>query len=234
MLASSFIVLAGVATLAGLVALWQSLRTAFGGGPGALTSGDAGLPGRQALIAEKNTLLRAIKDIAFERELGKFSDEDFERLDKAYRGRAKKVLHLLDQDIEPFLEKADRAVAEAMDEEGARGPYRRRRATGKSRQKAAKARRRSAARGSATRGRDQRTHDRDPDGLPCASCGVLNDADAVHCKGCAARIAPIECPRCDTENDPDAKFCKSCAEPLGARPKPEPEPEPEPAAEEEE
>ena len=87
----------GAAILAGFAALWQSLRTSFGGGPRSLSGGDSGLPERQGLLAEKNTLLRAIKDIAFERELGKISEEDFVRLDRAYRVRAKRVLSLLDR-----------------------------------------------------------------------------------------------------------------------------------------
>ena len=232
MLAASFIVLAGVATLAGLAALWLSLRTAFGGGTGSLTGADAGLPERQALIAEKNTLLRAIKDIAFERELGKFSDEDFERLDKAYRGRAKNVLHLLDQDIEPFLERADREVAKAMGEEGARGPYRKGGAAPRTKPKAGKSNRaKKSAATTQSKPKPRPGRSVEPQ-LTCPDCGAANSADAVHCKQCAARIVPIPCPRCDTENDPDAKFCKSCAEPLGARPQPEPEPEPEPEQEE--
>lgn len=210
MLPAIFIALAGVTTLLGLAALWQSLRTAFGGGPDVFAGGDLGLPERTALVAEKSTLLRAIKDIAFEKELGKISDTDFARLDKAYRRRAKRVLFLLDQDIEPYLRKAEAEVAELMGEvEGGgaerKGKKKPRRAAPK---RARKKRKRAAP---------------VPAEIVCPSCETHNDADALHCKGCAARIAPFPCPRCETQNDADAKYCKSCAEPLSETKKPEEE-----------
>jgi len=211
-----FMALAGVTIVLGLAALWQSLRTAFGGGPEAFAGGDVGLPERAALLAEKQTLLRAIKDIAFEKELGKISEEDFVRLDKAYRRRAKRVLHLLDQDIEPFLLKAEAEIADAMSEDEDRGPYRR----GGSVKRKKKSKGVAVAKGK-TKPAPKPVEE--PFKLVCPVCAMRNDADALHCKDCAARIAPVACPRCDTHNDPDAKFCKSCAEPLGSAKAPEEE-----------
>ena len=214
MLPALFIALSSVAIVLGLAALWQSLRVAFGGGPDNLVGADGGLPERTALLAEKKTLLRAIKDIAFEKELGKISDEDFARLDRAYRRRAKRVLQLLDQDIEPFLERAAHEVAEAMGEEADRGPYRE---GGRVRRR--KAKKKGAAKKSKARPKKRKPRRRaapveEAEPIECPQCATPNDADAVHCKECAARIAPVECPRCETENDPDSKYCKSCAEPL--------------------
>jgi len=215
-LSTFLMALAGAAVLAGLAALWQSLRTTFGGGPASLSGVDVGLPARQALLAEKTTLLRTIKDIAFERELGKISDDDFARLDRAYRGRAKRVLSLLDEDIEPFLAKAERAVAEAMGEvgEGDAGERGRRRA-----------KRAKGARGAKRKRKRQRRQPSAAPSLSCHSCGVPNDVDAAYCKGCAARLSPLDCPRCETRNDADARYCKSCAEPLAVAPAPAPPPE---------
>jgi hypothetical protein len=192
MLPAFFMALAGTAVLAGLGALWLSLRTAFGGGPAASGDVGAGLPERVALEAEKRTLLRAIKDIQFERELGKLSAEDFERLDKAYRRRAKRVLALLEHDLEPYAARAEKEIADAMGEAEDRGPYRR---GGKVR------RRKEAPPAKPTAFR----------GIPCPACEVVNDFDALHCKACAARIAPLVCAACGTQNDPDARFCKACA-----------------------
>ncbi|MCA9606657.1 MAG: zinc ribbon domain-containing protein [Myxococcales bacterium] len=188
-----FMVLAGSMVMLGLAALWQSLRSAFGGGPAIGSDGAVGLPERTALVAEKQTLLRAIKDIQFERELGKISEEDFERLDKAYRRRAKQVLALLDQDLEPYRVRADKEIADAMGEAEDRGPYRRG-GSGRKKKKGTPAK--QAAR---------------PRGVECPACGVDNAKDAVFCKACAVRIAPLVCAKCGTENDPDAKFCKACA-----------------------
>lgn len=196
MLPAFFMLLAGAAVLAGLGALWLSLRTAFGGGPASSGDVGAGLPERVALEAEKRTLLRAIKDIQFERELGKLSAEDFERLDKAYRRRAKRVLALLEHDLEPYIARAEKEIADAMGEAEDRGPYRR----------GGKVRRRNEGRPAKAAAA--------PAGVPCPACDVVNDLDAVHCKACAARIAPLVCAACGTQNDPDARFCKACAKKL--------------------
>lgn len=197
MIPSFFMVLVGVMAALGMGALWQSLRAVFAGGLGAGGDSGDGLPERAALDAEKRTLLRAIKDIQFEKEMGKISDEDFARLDKAYRRRAKEVLAVLDENIEPYVVRAEREVAKAMGEDPDRGPYR-----------AGRIRRRKRAQ---KRRREARTATR---GIECPACGTHNDEDALHCKACATRIAPVTCPKCGTENDPDAKFCKACAAPM--------------------
>jgi len=187
-----FMVFAALMVAGGLAALWQSLRGVLGGGPAAIGEFGSQVPKRVALEVEKRTLLRSLKDIEFDRDLGKISDDDFQRLNKAYRRRAKKVLQLLDHDLEPHLERAAREVADAMGQKS----------DGPSRAGAARRDKRKKATASA-------------DALICPSCGTSNDADAAHCKGCAARLAPIDCAKCGKTNDPDAKFCKSCASKLG-------------------
>lgn len=106
-----FLVLASSALLAALVALWSSLRAAFGGGPQPALVGAADLPDRAALEDEKKALLRAIKDLEYEHAVGKISDEDHTRLDRAYRARAKEVLALLDRDVLPFRARAEALLA---------------------------------------------------------------------------------------------------------------------------
>jgi len=205
MLPAFFIGLSSVMILLGLAALWQSLRTVLAGGATVGLDTGPGLPERAALHAEKRTLLRAIKDIQFEREMGKLSDEDFVRLDRAYRTRAKRVLALLDQDLEPYLVRAEREVTKAMGEEDP-AAYR----------GGGSVRRRKRKKGKKSREKTPESM-----GVACPSCGALNDDDALHCKACAARVAPFDCPQCGTENDPDAKFCKSCASNLQESPEDE-------------
>ncbi len=108
-----FIVLSSTALLLALVALWSSLRQALGA-----ASGEVGpaletteLPDRAALLDEKKSLLRAIKDLEYEHAVGKISPEDFKRLDLAYRIRAKEVLSLLEQDLAPYQARAEDLVA---------------------------------------------------------------------------------------------------------------------------
>lgn len=182
-----FMVLAAMMVLLALGALFQSLRTAFGDA-GSSTAVRATLPERAALVDEKNALLRAIKDIAFEHEVGKLSDADFERLDRAYRHRAKEVLRKLDEDLAPFLDRAERLVSEAIsEEEPARAPTGKK-AKGKKKKKEQAVPRRE-----------------------CPACGTSNAPDAAHCKECGANVVPLKCPACETINEADAKFCKKCA-----------------------
>ena len=200
-----FIGLAGVMLFLGMAALWQSLRSVFGGGPRGADSGGGALDERSALLDEKKTLLRAIKDIQYEREVGKIAEEDFNRLDKAYRQRAKQVLKLLDQDLGEFLTKAERLVADAMGEQET-GAFR----TGKVK------RRKDQSPGKSSKKGKRRRKPVKPKGLTCSGCGAVNAEDAIFCKECATRVAPIKCDACGTLNDPDAKFCKSCAKPFAA------------------
>lgn len=108
-----FMALAAIMAILALAALYQSLRAAFGDRDGAVGL-RAALPGRAALVDEKNVLLRAIKDIAYEREVGKLSEADHARLDRAYRLRAKEVLRKLDEDLAPYLVQAEKLVEAEM------------------------------------------------------------------------------------------------------------------------
>ena len=110
-----FMVLASTALLFALVALWSSLRRALAAtGDGAPSLEAAELPDRAALLDEKKSLLRAIKDLEYEHAVGKISPEDFKRLDLAYRVRAKEVIALLEQDLAPFQAKAEALLAERV------------------------------------------------------------------------------------------------------------------------
>lgn len=100
-----------LALVVALVAIWNSLRFAQDSAPFAIeTTRD--LPEHAGLVDEKNSLLRAIKDLEYEHAVGKISDADFERLDTAYRARAKQVLALLDRDVKPLYERAERLITD--------------------------------------------------------------------------------------------------------------------------
>lgn len=176
-----FTALAAVMLLLSMAALWQSLRGVFGGGPEAFASTGA-LPERSALLDEKETLLRAIKDIGFEREVGKISDEDFRRLDRAYRQRAKEVLRALDDDLAPYLQRAETLIDEAV-VRPVRTPKKKRSAP--------------VSIDCPACGTD---NDLDAihckacgariEELECVACGTANDPDAKFCKQCATPLAP--------------------------------------------
>jgi hypothetical protein len=81
-----------------LACAWFLGRTAM-----AATAADAGdheswSPSGQyeELLAEKKALLRALKDIEFDHQMGKMSDEDAAQLQRYYRSRAIEVLKAID------------------------------------------------------------------------------------------------------------------------------------------
>lgn len=71
---------------------------------------------RDALREEKDALLRALRDLEMDRDVGKLSARDFERLNQRYRARARGVLRLLDAEVAPHRERARALIAEAVSE----------------------------------------------------------------------------------------------------------------------
>ena len=115
---------------------------------------------RKELEREKQALLKALKELDFDHQMGKVSDKDFADIGSTYRARAIRVMRQLDdagRDYEAMIEKD--VAARVGKETGDRQP-----ATG-SRQPAA-----TAA----------------MDG--CGKCGTRNDSDAEFCKKCGSKL----------------------------------------------
>jgi hypothetical protein len=113
LLPTLFIALASLALMLTLVWLWQSLRHAFVHTLGAPPVSSIVSPERSALLAEKSTLLVALRDLEAERESGKLSQEDFRELNAQYRQRARNVLQQLDGMLAPHRADAKRLLADA-------------------------------------------------------------------------------------------------------------------------
>lgn len=47
-------------------------------------------------------------------------------------------------------------------------------------------------------------------GVPCPSCGTINDAEAMFCASCGKPLRMGSCPNCGSEIDPEADFCEVC------------------------
>lgn len=106
MLGTLFLVLAWAALAAAVALFWQSARAAFRAGPG-VAEEDLVSVGRAALLDEKEATLRALKDLEFERGMGKVSEADYARLEAQYRARARVVLAALDADLGPWRARAE-------------------------------------------------------------------------------------------------------------------------------
>jgi len=109
-----FLVLAAAALFAALYSLWASFRSAFGALDAPDLQGTVEAMSRHQLLEEKRALLENLKDLRFDMEAGKLSQEDFDRLEARLRARAKEVLRLLDADAEPFRRKAEALIAERL------------------------------------------------------------------------------------------------------------------------
>jgi hypothetical protein len=216
-----------------LYAFYHGLRGMFG----ASTSSDAlraTLPERAALLDEKNALLRAIKDIAYEHDVGKLSDQEFERLDRSYRTRAKDVLRKLDDDIAPYVDRAEKIVADHLhknvgplrtpDRPAHKGAKKKKKKPSAQPQKPAAdviADAKEMLREMARDTLEERARERGltlPEdakaGEPCPHCDALNEALSNRCGTCDARLTRPTCSKCETVNELDAQFCKKCATPI--------------------
>lgn len=157
-----FITLAGLGLLMVLFSLRRSVAVLLSrpGAAAALGTGDE----RDALLAEKRALLQTVRDLGFEHETGKLSDEDFERLNATYRARAKDVLRKLDAELSEYRAEAKALIAAEL-------------GGGSSEAQAQPA------------DADAADDLAELDAAACADCGTTNDADAVFCKKCGARLA---------------------------------------------
>jgi hypothetical protein len=224
--AAVVLVLAGGALVSVIAIFWASIRTLVGEAP--LSGADAYVLGAPRAEEErKRAVLRALKDLEFERGVGKISEEDYEALAAKYRAEAKRLLRMLEDDAQPGRHKVEALVMERLFQEGLAeppqgGPYRERKAVTKSKKR--KTRARSALQAEASPGavssRDSRPEPQPPvvanvaEVLPaqqnesdadarrtCVSCGTRNDADAMFCKRCGARCGAAASSRDEEEEE---------------------------------
>lgn len=144
---------------------------------------------RAALEREKTLLLRSIKELEFDRGMGKVSEKDFAEMSARLRARAARLMRQLDagslyrQQIEREVERrlresfespsADAGARVASAEPPARDPG-------------------TAVVNPESPGAESPIPDSPPQAVPapaaCASCGTLNDPDARFCKSCGTRV----------------------------------------------
>ncbi|WP_437599114.1 hypothetical protein [Sorangium sp. So ce590] len=205
---AAILVLAGGALVAVIAIFWASLRVLLGETP--LSGADAyaiGAP--RAEEEQKQAVLRALKDLEFERSVGKISDEDYAELVAKYRAEAKRLLRVLDTDAQPRREQVAALVASHLrraglqDDGGVDAPGQGEDAAASAPEGAA-----AAPEGAVTEARpakQERVPEPAADGesdlaaaaeereaaqaLACAACGTLNDEDAVFCKKCGTKCA---------------------------------------------
>ncbi|MBI4953517.1 MAG: zinc ribbon domain-containing protein [Myxococcales bacterium] len=209
------LVLAG-GTLAGAIAVfWGSIRALFGEVP--LSGEEAfALAAPTAEEERKRAVLRAIKDLEFERGVGKISDDDYRVLMDQYRGEAKRLLRLIDEQARPDRERVQKvidahlckvgladAATDARIEDEAADALTAAPAPDEDEARPARPRAEPATTTSRRAAKRQRRLERQR-----AAAGAEPDE--------ASDAAALRCAACQAENDADARFCKRCGGALGA------------------
>ncbi len=185
-LGPSLLVLAG-GMLTGVVLLfWSSIGRLTGESPLSLEEA-IGLGAPSPEEERKRSILRALKDLDYERSVGKISDEDFAELSARYRADAKALLKLIDAESAPMRQRAEERLAARLRGEKASDAPRK--------GKKAKAKTKSA-------------EGQVPSAETPAASAPASDAPVQAVP--APPLATTLCPSCATPNDGDAAFCKRC------------------------
>ena len=160
--AASAVLWLAFATLASAVLLfWETLRTLVDPTVPVADEEDEDLR-LAAIEARKTAALRALKDIAFERSIGRLGDDDYKQLEVRYRAEAREAMASIDAGVGPWRARAESLLDEA--ESRAKG--------GDAPVPEAPAAEAPAA----------------PAKVTCAKCDASNDDDATFCKKCGARV----------------------------------------------
>ncbi len=131
---------------------------------------------RVALDREKMMTLRSIKELEFDRAMGRLSDEDWNEMSGRLRARAAGLMRQLDAGA-GYRDQIERALAKRLGaSEGAR--LKGSRSDDK----------RRSDEGNETRAdRNERSASLSGERV-CSACATANDTDAKFCKGCGAKL----------------------------------------------
>jgi hypothetical protein len=193
------VVVAGITAAAVYRTLWP-LASDLGSSQPEMLGGRT----RAALEREKATVLRAIKELEFDRAMGKVSQADCDEMIGRLRSRAVRLIRQLDAGSAGYRELIERELSARL---GARSE-----SAGNGRVPA----RIGGAAATATSGPPAASPFDDARG-PLAARDQFEGAASFDQAQDLARLAtgPMACAACGVENDPDAKFCKACGTKLG-------------------
>jgi hypothetical protein len=122
---------------------------------------------RAAMEREKLLVLRSIKELEFDRAMGKLSDSDFADMSARLRSRAARLIRQLDQGASGYRELIERELAQRLGHAGAPS---------------------AGAEVTEALPGDLVKAPREVRALECPSCSALNDLDARFCKRCGERF----------------------------------------------
>jgi hypothetical protein len=166
---SALLVIAAGALIGAIGLFWASVRTLSGDAPLTVAFETLSLEqrrGNDELEEEKGRLLRALKDLENEHEIGKINDVDYQAFVARYRDEAKLVMRKMDVEVAPFRAEAERVAREYLAKRGLAGTAG---TTGETPDPKV-----------AGVARDER--------LTCTGCATSNEPDATFCKQCGSAM----------------------------------------------
>jgi len=210
---TALLVAASGALIAVIAVFWSSLRTLLGETP--LSGADAYVFGAPPRVEEeqKRAVLRALKDIEFERSVGKISEEDYAQLAKKYREEAKRLLQSIDEKSAAGRERAETLVQKKLRQAGLAEAIAGEDAVETNDEVAADKLDEEAVPAASTaavvamsvatqrpvkkkkkKAKEKPTFEVDERAITnaCTKCGTTNDKDAVFCKKCGSRVGKPE------------------------------------------
>ena len=124
---------------------------------------------------EKRSVLRTLKDLEYEKSVGKISDEDYAELVTKYTARAKELIQAVDADLGDARSQVERLLAKRMGEDAAPAK--------ESKQRKVKREKRE------TETQKVETQEAETQkGAECPECSTANDPDARFCKSCGTPL----------------------------------------------
>ena len=177
--------LAAAALLLVIWLLWSSVQALAG--QSELTFEEAfSLGTRSAEEEQKRAVLRALKDLEYERSVGKISEDDYHEYSARYRAEAKRLIQTLDENLAVGRQQVEHELTRRLAKKAV-----------KALQKSAPEARASAD--SAPEDSLQSAAEHTPSepklSTPtreCAACQVKNELDARFCKACGKSMAQAE------------------------------------------
>lgn len=170
---------AGTVGLSVVALFWLSLQNLSGETPLSLDEAlTLGAP--TAAEEQKRSVLRALKDLEFERSVGKISEPDYLEFSARYREEAKRLIAVVDQSLGPVQELAEKLVLSRLSQSGL-GSFPKEQVFPDSEPEA-----------KAEPPVGEKPPPESPEPQICAGCETTNDWDARFCKHCGAILAPEE------------------------------------------
>lgn len=186
----------------GVIALlWASIR---------VLSGDAPLPPEiealdrtghpvDALTIRKQMLLRALKDLEAEHDIGKLGDEDYEDVARTYRAELKEVLKRIDESLEPYRDQAEKEAAAYLLENKLGHVQGLEKELDELPDGEVKDAARALLEGAVVK------HLKGDTRVACSKCKTSNEPDATFCKKCGTGLKKADDDAEDDAEDDDAK-----------------------------